>query len=384
MRILLFMLFLFTASTQAQFTYSGYLYNADASGASNVSVNLYKRTTTTASNNSTSVKIFRTHYGNGNTSQYQQYPSTRSEMDRLFNTSFAATTLWWTGTISGNQSLNFNNYLTLTAAGAAVPNNGDFYSTEITFLFTPQETGNYTFGLTSDDGGDLWLMNYGNVIEWYGGKGTGTYRYGTVSLIANTTYTFIARMQEYGGGDGLFVVWRRPSQSGFAYQSTEVGTPTTSTSAWSLDATTKTNVSGYYSFSRATTANTQWYIQIASPTRIQAYSNTDIQTIANIILNKPTINGLSYHMFDVNDDNKINVADKYYVAARKAGRFSRWRIAPDVRIFTVAEYNTIKLASTNVRNIYPGTATYTTTTLSSGGTLNLYIIAPGYSGLVNY
>jgi hypothetical protein len=89
-------------------------------------------------------------------------------------------------------------------------------------------------------------------------------------------------------------------------------------------------------------------------------------------------------MFDVNDDGVISVADKYYVAARKAGRFSKWRIAPDVRIFTLSEYNAIKAAKTNVRATYPGVNTYTTTTLTSGGTLNLYLIAPGYSSQVTY
>jgi hypothetical protein len=72
------------------------------------------------------------------------------------------------------------------------------------------------------------------------------------------------------------------------------------------------------------------------------------------------------------------------VAARKAGRFSKWRIAPDVRIFTLSEYNAIKAAKTNVRATYPGVSTYTTTTLTSGGTLNLYLIAPGYSSQVTY
>jgi hypothetical protein len=89
-------------------------------------------------------------------------------------------------------------------------------------------------------------------------------------------------------------------------------------------------------------------------------------------------------MFDVNDDKIISVADKYYVAARKAGRFSKWRTAPDVRIFTLTEYNAIKAATTNVRVTYPGVSTYTTGTLTTGQTLNLYIIAPGYAGAVTY
>jgi hypothetical protein len=89
-------------------------------------------------------------------------------------------------------------------------------------------------------------------------------------------------------------------------------------------------------------------------------------------------------MFDVNDDGVISVADKYYVAARKAGRFSKWRVAPDVRIFTTTQYNAIKAATINVRATYPGVSTYTTGSLTSGQTLNLYLIAPGYSGAVTY
>jgi hypothetical protein len=72
------------------------------------------------------------------------------------------------------------------------------------------------------------------------------------------------------------------------------------------------------------------------------------------------------------------------LAARKAGRFSKWRIAPDVRIFTTAQYDAIKAATTNVRATYPGVSTYTTGNLTSGQTLNLYLIAPGYAGAVTY
>jgi hypothetical protein len=305
-------------------------------------------------------------------------------MDKLFNTAYSHTTLYWSGSLSGNASLNFNQYTTLTSAGASVPPSGDYYSTEVTFYFVPKETGTYSFGLTSDDGGDLWLVGTGSVIEWYGGKGTGTYLYGNASLTKGTTYTFIARMQEYGGGDGLLIHWKRPSQSAYSYQSDEVGVSTTTTSAWALEITSNTNSSGYYSFSRTVATGDEWYIKYDAPTRIQAYTTTDIQAVSNIILGKTARTGLSFHMFDVNDDSKITVADKYYVSARKAGRFSKWRIAPDVRIFTLTEYNAIKAATSNVRVTYPGVSTYSTSTLTSGGTLNLYLIAPGYSGAVTY
>jgi hypothetical protein len=171
----------------------------------------------------------------------------------------------------------------------------------------------------------------------------------------------------------------------FASTSWEItSTSTTTTSTTSLDATAYTNSSGYYSFSRTTVAGDQFTIQVDAPTRIQAYTTSDIQGVSNIVLGRTTRNGLSFHMYDVNDDGIISIADKYYVAARKAGLFSKWRTAPDVRIFTTAQYNSIVAATTNVRATYPGVTNHTTGNLTSGGTLNLYIIAPGYSGSVSY
>jgi len=254
-------------STQSQtFTYSGNIYGSNAAGISGIPVSLYKRTTTTNGNTNTTVKVFRTHAGNGSTNQYAQYPMTRVEMDKLFNTAYSNTVLWWTGTVQASNSLNFNNYNTLVSGGASVPSNGDFYSTEVTFVFTPKETGTYSFGLTSDDGGDLWLMGYGNVIQWYGGKGTGQYMYGNVPLTAGTAYTFIARMQEYAGGDGLLIHWKRPSQAGYSLQTDEVGTTTTTTSAWALQATSTTSVLGAYSFSTPSGTGVEFYITFTPPT----------------------------------------------------------------------------------------------------------------------
>ena len=90
-------------------------------------------------------------------------------------------------------------------------------------------------------------------------------------------------------------------------------------------------------------------------------------------------------MFDLNNDSRISVSDQYYLFGRKSGRFTAWRTSvPDTRLYTVSQYNLIKAGSTNLRGTYPGVISYTTPTLTSGGTLNYYIIAPGYSGQVTY
>jgi hypothetical protein len=90
-------------------------------------------------------------------------------------------------------------------------------------------------------------------------------------------------------------------------------------------------------------------------------------------------------MFDLNNDNKISVSDQYYLFGRKSGRFTTWRtLVPDTRLYTTSQYNSIKAGTTNLRATYPGVTSYSTSTLTSGGTLNYYIIAPGYSGQVTY
>jgi hypothetical protein len=366
-------------STYGQtFTHSGYIYGSNAAGISGIPVSLYKRTTTTNGNTNTTVKVFRTHAGNGSTNQYAQYPMTRVEMDKLFNTAYSNTVLWWTGTVQASNSLNFNNYNTLVSGGASVPSNGDFYSTEVTFVFTPKETGTYSFGLTSDDGGDLWLMGYGNVIEWYGGKGTGQYVYGNVNLTAGTTYTFIARMQEYGGGDGLLVYWKRPSQAGYSLQTDEVGTVTTTSTAWTLVTTSTTSATGAYSFSTPSGTGVEFYITFNPPALTVPVLSDG--TLANsIVIGNTGIKSVDYFRYDVNGDNRFTVSDTYSILARKSGLLSSFTPTPVSRIFNSTEWSTINLSTANLKVSYPGLQTITINSPTSGGTSNYYITRLGNS-----
>ena len=157
------------------------------------------------------------------------------------------------------------------------------------------------------------------------------------------------------------------------------------TSAWSLYKTVYTNSLGYYNFNETSDPSKEYYIQIDAPNRTQSYSQSDGQSIGNLVLGKTSKTGLSFHMFDLNNDSKISISDQYYLFGRRSGRFSSWRSSvPDTRLYTVSEYNSINSSSINVRSTYPGVVSYTTPVLTSGGTLNYYIIAPGYSGQVTY
>ena len=170
----------------------------------------------------TNVRIFSTHGGTGSTTQYLSHPSTTAEYDRLFDTGFSNTTLSWSGQLNASISLNYTLYTTLTGAGAVVPNTGSYFSVEVSFLMRPKETGVYSFQTDSDDGSDIHID--GNfVVSYYGGHGTGQGSgIGTYSLTKGQTYEVVARTQEYTGGEGLIVKWKRPSQGVYSLQTDEV------------------------------------------------------------------------------------------------------------------------------------------------------------------
>jgi len=355
------------------FSQSGTVYGINNIGISNIRIQLWKRTVSTSIVSNLTTKVFSTHNGNGSTSQYANYPTSLTEMDKCFNTSFSNTILRWSGTLSSSIVLNWSSWSTLSSNGVTVPNNGEYFSTEVTGTFVPAESGTYTFGINSDDGSDL-LINGVLVKSFYGGHGMSGYQYGTINLVAGTQYTFKARMQEYGGGEGLAVVWKRPSQSTYSLQVAELGTTTINTSAWTLDTTVLTNALGNYNISRPSLATNEWRIildtlSIPAPQRINVLDNT------NLIFNKRTINGADYFRYDLNTDNNFSVSDIYLQIKKRRGLI--WSV-PNYRIYTQTDHSIIRTSILNLRSTYPGTQSFTTSTLTNSGITNFYIIRTGY------
>ena len=400
MRLLLVFL-LFTNTLLGQFTYSGYLYNANGSGANNVAVKLYKSTAGATTKSGTLTKItsgIPSDRGRGTSVLYSTVNTDETSVAITFPTGFSPS---YAGTSYSSGHVNANSWFcfgTSSSSGyngnASSPNQPTIHigsvdngSTDNNVSYVSTES--YTDGTY----GDVFRVRYEGNCKY---NQTGVNYVWDLYFIKNQaskqivvwrTFTADGSNQEVMGisTGSAWMASSLVTAGTFASTSWEItSTSTTTTSTTSLDATAYTNSSGYYSFSRTTVAGDQFTIQVDAPTRIQAYTTSDIQGVSNIVLGKTTRNGLSFHRFDVNDDGVISIADKYYVAARKAGLFSKWRTAPDVRIFTTAQYNSIVAATTNVRATYPGATNHTTGTLTSGGTLNLYIIAPGYSGSVSY
>jgi hypothetical protein len=327
MRWLFIILLFFTTDLFAQFTYSGHIYNANGSGAVNVPIKLYRRT------NSTITGFTNQQNYNG----HSYYRSTG--------------TATWTNARSNCAAMG--GYLvTITSSG------------EQSFLFNLWPSG--WIGLTDEVNEGTWRWVTGETYSysnWNSGEPNNAGNEDYVQFVSN------GRWNDLPNNVSL------PYVLEFNYIVT--------TSSWALYKTIYTNSSGRYVISEAYDPSKEYYIQIDVPLVIQSLTNNDGLAIANLILGKNIINGLSYHTFDLNNDGKINIADKYILFARKAGIRNSW-IIPDCRFYTTTQYNAIISSSGNVRATYPGISSFTTSTLTSGGTLNYYLIAPGYSGSVSY
>jgi len=111
-----------------------------------------------------------------------------------------------------------------------LPYNGSYTGIKITGWFVPKETGTYQFFINGDDAVDFSLD--GKVVtSFYGPHGFGANVVGSVSLVAGKSYTFMARYQNWSGGWGMDLEWKRPSQYNWAIQadecySTSPSTPT--------------------------------------------------------------------------------------------------------------------------------------------------------------
>jgi hypothetical protein len=394
-------LFFITNTLLGQFTYSGYLYNANGSGASNVPVKIYKSTAGATTKSGTFAKItsgIPSDRGRGTSVLFSTTNTDETSVAVTFPSGFSPS---YAGTTYSSGHVNANSWFTFGTSSssgyngnATNPNQPTIHIGSVDNSSTDNNVSYVsTESYTDATYGDVFRVRYEGNCKY---SGTGVnYTWdlyfiksqASKQIVVWRTFTADGSNQEVMGisTGSAWLASTLVTSGSFSGTSWEINTSSsTTTSSTALDATANTNSSGYYSFSRTVVTGDQFTIQVDAPTRIQAYTTTDIQAVSNIILGKTAKTGLSFHMFDVNDDGIISVADKYYVAARKAGRFSKWRVAPDVRIFTTAQYNSIVAGTTNLRATYPGVTNHTTSTLTSGGTLNLYIIAPGYSGAVTY
>ena len=117
--------------------------------------------------------------------------------------------------------INFTDQDRLEAVVGDIDDND--YSLTVSGYFIPQESGTYTFTCEGDDG-VFFLLNGSVVASHPGGHGTSSIgnHTGTISLTAGTKYTLNAYMQEKGGGIGLRIFWKTPSNSTWTIHADEI------------------------------------------------------------------------------------------------------------------------------------------------------------------
>ena len=177
--------------------------------------------------------MYSTHAGNGTINQYPVIPTNTTEMNAMFNSTNSNTTLVQTGTTNSARILDWTSVAELSAIGINIPNGGTYFGLRIQGTFIPLETGTYTFTISSDDASDLFFDGT-EVITTYIGQAVpalGT-RTGTINLTAGRAYSFIARMQQGGGGFGFRMYWRSPLQNATPSTFTSVLPANTFFSAW--------------------------------------------------------------------------------------------------------------------------------------------------------
>jgi len=310
----------------AQFTYSGYIRNADGTGAVNVPVKLYKRTTP-ALTGFTSQNNYNGH---------SYYRSTGSAV--------------WT--TARQNCIDMGGHLVTVTTSA-----------ENSFIYNLWPSG--WIGLTDEVTEGTW--------KWVTGE---TYSYsswnsGEPNNSGNEDY-----IQFVGAGK-----WNDLNNSSSLPYVLEFEYIVTYTS-WVLFKTVYTNSSGYYSFNETTNPSVEWYLQIDAPNPTTTLSNTDVIAPTDIILSRTARKSIHWYQYDTNEDGAITVSDCYYINKRKNATASIW---PGVYLYTPTQYTSLTSGTSNLKTSVIGVNALTISSPVSGTTTgNYYLIAPGYKGQVTY
>ena len=332
-----------------------------------------------------------------------QYANNATNFVNMFDITKGAS-VYTSGVTTAAKALYFVNSWT----PSGVPNGGAYTGIKITGYFVPKETGTYSFGIDGDDGVDFSLDGV-VVTSFYGPHGFGGYRFGTINLVAGKTYTFMARYQNWGGGWGLDLAWKRPSQSQWTVQSNEVYstqpssptkkavanfnfntniTPTTFSvgstlsSAGSADITTlldSNKVSnGYYKMT-LTPGQVEWVVAKAlpidrygySPTRIlvdlRKFNGVDVSKVNNVKFLDGFDGDMTYvssdiywAQYDVLSPNNLSVifgtetngyvgTSQYLSSIRNMGSGYMWGVSAEPSFTPIVSYKpqSISVSTTN-------------------------------------
>ena len=155
-------------------------------------------------------------------------------------------------------------------------------------------------------------------------------------------------------------------------------TPSAAETTFSLKGTYLTNSIGYYSIVPNLDAQSyQFEVRLENLT-FTGLTNYEARYPIQMTFNNTSMNSKLYYLMDINGDGRITVSDSYNIYGKMSGRFPIWATSPNYRIFTPAQWNVIKLGTTDLRPTYPGVQSMTITPVN-GGSTNFYLIRTGFT-----
>ena len=308
-------------STQSQtFTYSGYIYGANAAGISGVPVSLYSRTTPTIT---------------GFTSQ-QNYNG-----HSYYRSTGLAT---WTG--ARDACTNMGGHLVTVTTAA-----------ENTFIYNLWSSG--WIGLTDEVTEGTWKWVTGEAYSytsWNGGEPNNSGNEDYIQFVTG------GKWNDLNNSSSLAYVIE------FEY--------IVDYTAWTLVSTSTTDAAGKYLFSTPTNPSKEYYITFTPPA-LTIPVILDGTLSNSIVIGNTAIKAVDYFRYDVNGDNRFTVSDIYSIMGRKSGLLSGFTPTPASRIFNSTEWSSINTSTLNLKATYLGVQSVTISTPVSGGSANYYVTRLG-------
>lgn len=385
--------FLFGNVQGQEFTFSGFVYDADQTGIANIPVELHTRSIS-------SYDITEPTYSNYNFTGGASLTGCDDCVQGPYNigftfnyfgnnyTQFYVSSNGWIGFSAGQT----NGYTAQFLPNGGAPRNAILGDWEDLL----PNTGNMNYYTTGSAPNRVLVFNFNNVPHYGCRSNIHTFQivlYETTNVI---DVNFQAKPQCGGNGatlgltniDGGKVVpvggknaslWSITTPQKYRFS------PSVVTNEFILNRTVVTDGQGKYQFlsTGLDINNFEFRVKLTTPIPTQQFTNNDGKRISDIIFGSVTTNGLTFHRFDLNNDGKINVSDQFILFGIKSQLITSLNV-PRSSVFTPSEFNSITNSATNVRSIYPGTTSIMTSNLTRGGTQNFFIITPGYSGKVNF
>ena len=110
-------------------------------------------------------------------------------------------------------------------------------------------------------------------------------------------------MQEYAGGDGLLLRWRRPSQSTWTLQTDEIGI---ASSSWVNQGTQTTTSTGVVTFSN--TNNYQYRVNIDASNMSNTFTESEMNYLMHLRMFPNEIASWDYHTMNFYEPDSSDIA----------------------------------------------------------------------------